>query len=70
MTRKKPIEEGGSGKNPSSIATKSSLAEGDSDLDQRLDEAFTELEQKADDDASDNFQDGNSQKSKKDRYQL
>ena len=65
MTRKKPIEEGGSGKNPSSIATKSSLAEGDSDLDQRLDEAFTELEQKADDDASDNFQDGNSQKSKK-----
>jgi len=49
MTRKKPTEKGGSGQNPASGDTKRLLSQEDSDLDKRLDEAFTKLEKESDD---------------------
>ena len=49
MTRKKSSEKGGSGQNPASGDTKRLLSQEDSDLDKRLDEAFTKLEKESDD---------------------
>lgn len=63
MTRKKPTEQGGSGQTPASGNANRLLTEEGSDIDKRLDEAFTQLEKESDDIPSSNSGSKNSQTS-------
>lgn len=63
MTRKKPTEKGGSGQTPASGNANRLLTEEGSDIDKRLDEAFTQLEKESDDIPSSNSGSKNSQTS-------
>lgn len=63
MTRKKPTEKGGSGQKPASGDANRVLTEEGSDIDKRLDEAFTQLEKESDDIPSSNSGSKNSQAS-------
>lgn len=63
MTRKKPTEKGGSGQKPASGDANRVLTEEGSDIDKRLDEAFTQLEKESDDIPSSNSGSKNSQTS-------
>ena len=63
MTRKKPTEKGGSGQKPASGNANRVLTEEGSDIDKRLDEAFTQLEKESDDIPSSNSGSKNSQTS-------
>ena len=63
MTRKKPTEKGGSGQTPASANANRLLTEEGSDIDKRLDEAFTQLEKESDDIPSSNSGSKNSQTS-------
>ena len=63
MTRKKPTEKGGSGQKPASGNANRVLTEEGSDIDKRLDEAFTQLEKESDDIPSSNSGSKNSQAS-------
>ena len=63
MTRKKPTEKGGSGQKPASGNANRVLTEEGSDIDKRLDEAFTQLEKGSDDIPSSNSGRKNSQTS-------
>ena len=63
MTRKKPTEKGGSGQKPASGNANRVLTEEGSDIDKRLDEAFTQLEKQSDDIPSSNSGSKNSQTS-------
>ena len=63
MTRKKPTEKGGSGQKPASGDANRVLTEEGSDIDKRLDEAFTQLEKQSDDIPSSNSGSKNSQTS-------
>ena len=63
MTRKKPTEKGGSGQKPASGNANRLLTEEGSDIDKRLDEAFTQLEKESDDIPSSNSGRKNSQTS-------
>ena len=63
MTRKKPTEQGGSGQTPASGNANRLLTEEGSDIDKRLDEAFTQLEKESDDILSSNSGSKNSQTS-------
>ena len=63
MTRKKPTEKGGSGQKPASGNANRLLTEEGSDIDKRLDEAFTQLEKESDDIPSSNSGSKNSQTS-------
>lgn len=63
MTRKKPTEQGGSGQTPASGNANRLLTEEGSDIDKRLDEAFTQLEKESDDIPSSNSGRKNSQTS-------
>ena len=63
MTRKKPTEQGGSGQTPASGNANRVLTEEGSDIDKRLDEAFTQLEKESDDIPSSNSGSKNSQTS-------
>lgn len=63
MTRKKPTEQGGSGQTPASGNANRLLTEEGSDIDKKLDEAFTQLEKESDDIPSSNSGSKNSQTS-------
>ena len=63
MTRKKPTEKGGSGQKPASGNANRVLTEEGSDIDKRLDEAFTQLEKESDDIPSSNSGSKNSETS-------
>ena len=63
MTRKKPTEKGGSGQTPASGNANRLLTEEGSDIDKRLDEAFTQLEKESDDIPSSNSGSKNSETS-------